>query len=56
MGIHLRRDLPSLIAPLRLKYPQLAIEVAQSLEGHPLVTSIILERVREVVAATKSAP
>jgi sirohydrochlorin ferrochelatase len=56
MGIHLRRDLPSLIAPLRLKYPQLAIEVAQSLEGHPLVTSIILERVREVVAATRSAP
>jgi sirohydrochlorin ferrochelatase len=54
MGIHLRRDLPSLTAPLRQKYPQLAIDVGQSLEGHPLVTSIILDRVREVVEATKS--
>lgn len=55
LGIHLRRDLPSLVAPLRVKYPQLAIDVGQSLEGHPLVTSIILERVREVVEATQSA-
>jgi sirohydrochlorin ferrochelatase len=51
MGIHLRRDLSSLIAPLQLKHPQLPIDVAHSLEGHPLVTSIVLERVREVVAA-----
>jgi len=55
MGIHLRRDLPSLIAPLRKKYPQPAIDVGEFLEGHPLVTAIILERVREVMEAVKFA-
>jgi sirohydrochlorin ferrochelatase len=51
MGIHLQRDLPHLIAPLRKKYPGLEIEVAQSLEGHPLLESIILERAQEVLNA-----
>ncbi len=49
MGIHLRRDLPSLVAPEKAKYPGLEIEVGQSLEAHPLMTSIILGRVREVI-------
>jgi sirohydrochlorin cobaltochelatase len=48
-GTHLRRDLPNLIAPLKQKYPQLVIEVGQSLEGHPLMASIILGRVQEVI-------
>ncbi|HEV2351774.1 MAG TPA: CbiX/SirB N-terminal domain-containing protein [Terriglobia bacterium] len=48
-GTHLRRDLPNLIAPLKQKYPPLAIEVGQSLEDHPLMASIILGRVQEVV-------
>lgn len=55
MGIHLRRDLPDLIAPERKKYPDLAIEVGQSLEGHPLLPSIILGRVREVIEGTKAS-
>ena len=50
MGIHLRRDLPNLIAPERERYPQIAIEVGQSLEGHPLMSSIILERVEQALA------
>ena len=48
-GIHLRRDLPNLIAPLKQMYPRVAIEVGQSLEGHPLMASIILGRVQEVL-------
>jgi sirohydrochlorin ferrochelatase len=48
MGIHLRRDLPNLTEPLKQKYPDLVLEVSQSLEGHPLMASIILERAREV--------
>jgi sirohydrochlorin ferrochelatase len=56
MGVHLQRDLPNLIAPLRLIYPEVVIEVGQSLEGHPLMASIILGRVEEVIGATKAAP
>ena len=48
-GTHLRRDLPNLIAPLKHKFPGVAIDVAQSLEGHPLMASIILRRVQEVL-------
>lgn len=52
MGIHLRRDLPRLIALQKQKHPTLEIAVGQSLEGHPLLPSVILERVREVVGET----
>jgi sirohydrochlorin ferrochelatase len=54
VGIHLRRDLPSLIAPQKQKYPDLMIEVSQSLEGHPLMASIILERAQEVACLKKN--
>jgi sirohydrochlorin ferrochelatase len=54
MGIHLRRDLPNLIAPERVRHPQVTIEVGQSLEGHPSMSSIILERVEQVMAAGDS--
>jgi len=54
MGLHLRRDLPNLIAPLRKKHPQFQIEVGKSLEGHPLMTSIILERVAETLETTEA--
>jgi len=53
VGIHLRRDLPNLIAPLKHKHPDLEIEVGQAVEGHPLVASIVLGRVREVVEAPR---
>ena len=46
------RDDPAFSAdqPLRLE-----IEVGQSLEGHPLMASIILERVREITRTTRVA-
>jgi sirohydrochlorin ferrochelatase len=56
VGTHLQRDLPNLIAPLKQKYPQIAIEVGQSLEGHPLMASIILGRVQEVMRQVKTHP
>lgn len=55
MGVHLRRDLPNFIAALKQKYPEVMIEVGQPLEGHPLMASIILGRVQEVLVATKAA-
>ena len=55
MGLHMRRDLPSLVAPEKQKHPDLEIEVGQSLEGHPFMVSIILERVRAVTKKTKAA-
>ncbi len=54
-GIHLQRDLPNLIAPLKRKYTDLEIGVGRSLDAHPLMTSIVLGRVREVIAETKAA-
>jgi sirohydrochlorin ferrochelatase len=55
MGIHLRRDLPQLLAVQKSKHPGLTIEVGESLESHPLMASIILGRVREVMGETKPA-
>ncbi len=52
MGIHLRRDLPNLMKPEKQKYRDVEIEVAQPLEGHPLMATIILSRVREVTGET----
>jgi len=54
-GIHMQRDLPSLVASLRELHPHLEIEIGRSLEGHPGMVSIILERVREVTGGTQSA-
>jgi sirohydrochlorin ferrochelatase len=55
MGVHLQRDLPNFISALKQKCPEVMIEVGQSLEGHPLMASIILGRVQEVLVATKAA-
>ncbi len=52
LGLHLRRDLPRLIAAAQAEHPQLEICVGQSLEAHPLMPSIILERVQELAAKT----
>ena len=54
MGIHLRRDLPNLLAPQKRKYPDLTVDVGQPLEGHPSMASLILERVQEVIGAHRS--
>jgi len=47
LGLHLRRDLPSLVQAERQKFPDLEIVVGQPLEGHPLMASILLERIKD---------
>src|SRR5271157_5059682 len=49
VGLHLHRDLPKLVAAAREKHPNFEIAVGQSLEGHPLMPSIILGRIEEVL-------
>lgn len=48
LGIHLRRDLPRLVASAKQKHPRLEIQVGRSLEDHPEMASLILSRIREV--------
>jgi sirohydrochlorin ferrochelatase len=47
MGVHLRRDLPALVAAQRRKHPQVEIVAAASLDDHPMMASIVAGRVRE---------
>lgn len=56
MGVHLRRDLPELLAQQRERHPKLEIEAGDSLEGHPLMPSLILDRVRAAEETCKEQP
>lgn len=49
LGIHLRRDLPKLVAAERGKHPQVEIKVSRSLEDHPEMAALILGRIQEVI-------
>jgi sirohydrochlorin ferrochelatase len=49
VGLHLRRDMPKLVDAARAKHPAMKITVGQSLEAHPLMPSLILSRVQEVL-------
>jgi len=53
MGLHIRRDLPNLVAPAKQKYPGLDVQVGPPLEGHPLMPSIVLARVRQILAGSE---
>jgi len=49
VGLHLRRDLPKLMAAAKEKHPNLEITLGQSLEGHPMMPEMVLSRVQEVL-------
>ncbi len=49
MGVHVRNDLPLLIARQRALFPGVEILVGQSLQGYPGMAELILDRVREVL-------
>lgn len=49
-GVHLRQDLPALLARERAAHPEVEFLMSESLEGHPLLPSILLERIHEVSA------
>jgi sirohydrochlorin ferrochelatase len=45
LGLHLKRDLPALIAQAREAFPEaLEIAVTEPLDGHPALARILLER------------
>jgi sirohydrochlorin ferrochelatase len=45
LGLHLQRDLPELVAEVRQKFPELtSLEVTEPLDGHPALTTILLDR------------
>jgi len=47
LGIHLKRDLPKLVAELAATH-RVAIRVAPPLDGHPALSRILAERAREL--------
>jgi len=51
VGLHLRRDLPKLMAAAKEKHANLQITLGQSLEGHPMMPAMVLSRVQEVLAS-----
>ncbi len=50
-GLHLKRDLPKLIAEARAKHPKIDIEVALPLDGHPAMESVLVDRASEKTCA-----
>ncbi|MBI4458889.1 MAG: CbiX/SirB N-terminal domain-containing protein [Acidobacteria bacterium] len=49
MGVHVRQDLPRLIEQQRALFPKVEILVGQSLESHPGMAEVVLDRVRETL-------
>jgi sirohydrochlorin ferrochelatase len=56
LGIHLRRDLPRLVAAEKKKHPGLDIRVGRSLEDHPEMASLVLSRIREITEGARVSP
>jgi sirohydrochlorin ferrochelatase len=44
LGLHLQRDLPRLVDPIRAAYPSLNLRVAEPLDGHPKLIDILKDR------------
>jgi sirohydrochlorin ferrochelatase len=44
LGIHLRRDLPRIVAELAGRHQGVRIDVTEPLDGHPSLVGILLER------------
>lgn len=54
-GLHVRRDLPALVAAARRRYPRVRLELAACLDGHPALRTAVLARAAEAWAAATSA-
>ena len=50
MGVHVREDLPRLVEQQRTRFPGIEFVLGQSLEGHPGVARVLLDRVQEALA------
>jgi len=51
LGIHLRRDLPRIVAELEGIHPGMKIEVTEPLHGHPGLVEILLARAQAALQA-----
>jgi len=49
MGVHVRRDLPRLIAEQQARFPDVDLRAGQSLEGYPGMAEVILGRAEEAL-------
>lgn len=49
LGIHLRRDLPRIVAGLSVIHTGVRIRVAEPLDGHPALARILLERAQQAL-------
>lgn len=47
-GIHIKRDLPTLLNRERLKYPSLEIRMGKPIGDHPLLADILVRRSQEI--------
>lgn len=52
MGVHVRRDLPRLIAEQQTRFPEVDIRAAPSLEGYPGMAQALLDRAQEVLKSS----
>jgi sirohydrochlorin ferrochelatase len=56
IGIHLRRDLPKLVAAEKERYPEVEFRVSKSLEDHPDMAGMVLSRILEITKETQVSP
>jgi sirohydrochlorin ferrochelatase len=54
VGMHLKRDLPELMAAAREQYPDFELEATPPLDGHPSMTAVLRARAEEGLAAWAS--
>ena len=50
MGIHLKRDLPQMLAEAAAESPGVELTATPPLDGHPALAGILAERAREAVS------
>jgi sirohydrochlorin ferrochelatase len=50
-GLHLKRDLPKLIAEIKAHHSAIEIEVTEPLDGHPAMEAALVDRAREITCA-----
>jgi len=48
LGLHMERDLPVLVKRVEETHPGVRVDVTAPLDGHPSLTTILLDRVRTI--------